>query len=186
VQTKCWRSLAQHSPQILTSPRPRWRSSDGVALFACCHQMCRCLQPPCFNGRTLSPTVPTYCTGPPCWKRHKFWRRQNIGDRLKFTDFRQTTAVEICSQASYSGENKKWSPSLSNISFHTYILRIRSCPTDPLLWPQLLKMRCGWQGGGGPLLVPPSTCLASRWNGLPQAMCPGDNFQVYRIFIRIH
>jgi hypothetical protein len=46
---------------------------------------------PAFKGR-LSPA---YSTGPPCRKRHKFWRQQNIGIRLKFTDFRQTIAAYL-------------------------------------------------------------------------------------------
>ncbi len=66
---------------------------DGVALCACSHQVRHSLRQPCFYGRTLSSTVPAYCTGPPCWKCPKLWRWQNIGVRLKFPDF--------CSQASY-------------------------------------------------------------------------------------
>jgi hypothetical protein len=54
---------------------------DGVTLFVCSRQVWGCLQLPCFYGRTLS--VPAYCTGPPCWKCHKFWRWQNIGLCLK-------------------------------------------------------------------------------------------------------
>ncbi len=49
------------------------RLSDGVALFACSRQVWRCLQPSCFYGQTLSPTVLTYCTSLPCWKHHKFF-----------------------------------------------------------------------------------------------------------------
>ncbi len=66
---------------------------DGAALFACSRQVRHCLQLPCFNGRTLSCIVPAYCTGPPCWKCPNFGAWQNIGARLKFTDFCQTTAV---------------------------------------------------------------------------------------------
>ena len=71
------------------------RLPDGVDPFACSRQVWRCLWPPCFYGQTLSRTVPSYCTGPPCWKHNKFWQRQNIGVRLKFTDFRQTIAVYL-------------------------------------------------------------------------------------------
>ncbi len=39
---------------------------DGVALFACSGQVWRCLQTPCFHGRSLSRTEPAYCTGLPC------------------------------------------------------------------------------------------------------------------------
>jgi hypothetical protein len=39
---------------------------DGAALFACSRQVRHSLQLPCFNGRTLSCTVPAYCTGLPC------------------------------------------------------------------------------------------------------------------------
>jgi hypothetical protein len=52
----------------------------------------------------LSP-VQAYCTSPPCWKRHKFWRQQNIGVHLKFTDFCQTTAVYISARGH---PIKKW------------------------------------------------------------------------------
>jgi hypothetical protein len=45
--------------------------------------------------RTLSRTVPACCTCPPCRKCHKYWRRQNIGARQDFTDFRKTIAVNI-------------------------------------------------------------------------------------------
>jgi hypothetical protein len=50
---------------------------------------------PAFYGQTLSRTVPAYSTGPPCRKRHKFWRQQYIGISLKFTDFRQTIAAYL-------------------------------------------------------------------------------------------
>ena len=75
----CW-LLPDLAEDILRFP-------DGVALFACSRQVWRCLWSPCFYGWSLSRTVPAYCTSPPCWKRHKFWRRQNIGVGLKFTLF---------------------------------------------------------------------------------------------------
>ncbi len=78
---------------------------DGVALFACSGQVWCCLQTPCFHGRSLSRTEPAYCTSLPCWKRHKFWLRQNISVHLKFTDFRQTTAVCI---SAHRHPIKKW------------------------------------------------------------------------------
>jgi hypothetical protein len=34
-------------------------------------------------------------TSLPCRKCYKYWRRQNIGARQDFTDFRQTSAVNI-------------------------------------------------------------------------------------------
>ncbi len=68
---------------------------EGVDPSTCSRQVCRCHWPPCFYGRTLSCTVPAYCTGPPCRKRHKYWSRKNIGARQDFTDFRQTIAVYI-------------------------------------------------------------------------------------------
>jgi hypothetical protein len=40
---------------------------------------------PCFYGRTLSRTVPACRTGPPCRKRHKFWRQQIIGGHRDLT-----------------------------------------------------------------------------------------------------
>ncbi len=51
------------------------RLPDG---FACSRQVWRCLCPHCFYGRTFSHTVPAYCTGPACWKRHKFRCQQNM------------------------------------------------------------------------------------------------------------
>ncbi len=122
------------------------RLPDGVDPFACSHQVWRCLWPPCFYGWTLSCTVTAYCTGPPCRKRHKFWPRRNIGVRLKFTDFRQTIAVYISAHRRpiKSGENKKWSPSLSNISLYTHDLEIRGCPRDPPLRSLAAEMGCGW------------------------------------------
>ncbi len=65
-ESSCW-LLPGPAEDLLCLP-------DGVALFACSRQVWRCLQPPCFNGRNLSHTVPAYCTGPPCSKPHKFWR----------------------------------------------------------------------------------------------------------------
>jgi hypothetical protein len=55
------------------------------------------------NGRPaymggLSPALcRLICTGPPCRKRHKYWRPQNISTRFQqdFTDFGQTIAVNI-------------------------------------------------------------------------------------------
>jgi hypothetical protein len=76
--TSCW--LLPGTPEDLL------RLPDGVALFACSRQVRHRLQTPCFYGRTLSRTVLAYCTSPPCWKCQKFWRRQNIGVRLKFTE----------------------------------------------------------------------------------------------------
>ncbi len=124
------------------------------------------------------------------------------------------SSLYFCSQASYQKvvKTKKWSPSLSNISFYTHNLQIRGCPRDPPLWPlsvemgssfythnlQIrgcprdpplwplsLEMGCGWRGGeGGPLLVPPSTCLASRWNGLPQDNTPLLSYKY--LFLLLH
>ncbi len=68
---------------------------EGVDPSTCSHQVCCCRWPPCFYGRTLSRTVPAYCTGPPCRKRHKYWHQQNIGAHQDFINFRQTTAVTI-------------------------------------------------------------------------------------------
>ncbi len=81
------------------------RLPDGDALFACSRQVWHCVWPPCFYGRTFSLTVPAYCIGLPCWKYHKFWRRQNICVCLKFTDFRQTIAVYI---SAHRRPFKKW------------------------------------------------------------------------------
>ena len=67
----------------------------GVDPSMCSHQVCCCRWPPCFYGRTLSSTVTANCTGLPCRKHHKYWRRQNIGACQDFTNFRQTIAVNI-------------------------------------------------------------------------------------------
>ncbi len=71
------------------------RLLDGVDPCTCSRQVSSCLWPPCFYGWTLSPTVPACCSGPPCRKRHKYWRRQSIGACQDFTDFHQTIAVNI-------------------------------------------------------------------------------------------
>jgi hypothetical protein len=73
---------------------------------------------------------------------------------------------------SKNGKKHKCSLSLSNVSFYTHELQIRGCPRDPPLRPLAVENGV-WVREGGPLLVPPSTCLASRWNGLPQAMRAG-------------
>jgi hypothetical protein len=80
-----------------------------------------------------------------------FGAYQNIGSRLKFTDFCQTTAVSISahSRPSKNGKKHNYSLSLSNISFCTHDLQIRGCPRDPPLWPQTVEMGCGWWGGVG-------------------------------------
>ncbi len=84
--------LARQSLQLLTSPRPHWRSPTSP--WWCCSL---CMQSPSVVlplAALLSwaDSLP-YCTGPPWWKLHKFWRWQNIGACLKFTDFRQTIAI---------------------------------------------------------------------------------------------
>ncbi len=91
--------LARQSPQQLTSPKPHINDLlyllEGVEPSICSRQVCRCHWSPCFYQRTLSRTVPACYTGPPSRKRHKYWRRQNIGARQDFTDFCQTIAVNI-------------------------------------------------------------------------------------------
>jgi hypothetical protein len=89
-------------------------------------------EPHCFYGRTLSRTVPACCTCPLCRKCHKYWGQQNIGARQDFTDFCQTLAVNISAHRHpfKIGENKKWSPSLSNISFYTHDLQNRGHHRD--------------------------------------------------------
>jgi hypothetical protein len=69
-------------------------------------------------------------------------------------------------------EKHKWSVSLSSISFHTHDLQIRGYPREPLLQPQTGPKWYAW-GGGGLSSAPPSTCLVSRYNSLPWAMCAG-------------
>ncbi len=85
---------AQQNPQLLTSLRL-------MVMLLSVHQVRHCLQLPRFHGRT----VPAYCTGLPCWKCQKTWRRQNIAGCLKFTDFRQTIAVHI---SAHRRPIKKW------------------------------------------------------------------------------
>ncbi len=174
ASTKSWRGqnvgadaeespycLARQSPQLLTSPKPRWRSPTSPGW---CRSLC--MQSPSvvlpLAALLLWADSLPYCTDllyrPPCWKRHKFWRRQNTVVRLKFTDFCQTIAVLITAhrRPTKMWWNTKWSPSLSNISFYTHGLEIRGCPRDPPLWPLTVEMGCGWQGGGALLyLLPP-------------------------------
>ncbi len=91
------------------------------------------------------------------------------------------SSLYLGSQASYQITEKKHKCSLllSNVSFSTHDLQIRCCPRDPPLRPLAVEngvwVTGGEKGGrrGGALLVPPSTCLASRWNGLPQAIRAG-------------
>ncbi len=81
------------------------RLLEGVDPSTCSRQVCRCHCPPCFYGRTLSHTVPAYCTGPPCRKRHKYWHQQNIGARQDCTDFHQTIAVN---SSAHRRPTKNW------------------------------------------------------------------------------
>ncbi len=71
----------------------RWCRRRRISFLLGSAESAACLPLPCFSGRTLSRTVPAYCTGPPCWKCPKLWRWQNIGVRLKFPDFCLTIAV---------------------------------------------------------------------------------------------
>ncbi len=115
ASTKCWRRhrripllFGSASPQLLTSPRPSWRSP--MSPWWC---WSLCMQSPSVALLLAAlllwadsrPTVSAYCTGPPCWKPHKFWCQQNIGICLKFTDFRQTIAVYI---SPHRRPIKKW------------------------------------------------------------------------------
>ncbi len=159
---------------------------DGVDAFASSYQLWRCFWPPCFYGWTLSRTVTAYCTGPPCRKRHKFWPRRNIGVRLKFTDFHQTIAVCISAHRRpiKSGENKKWSPSLSTISLYTHILKFEDVLEIHSWGLRLLKWGVG--GRGGRLTVPPvmitiaaggwgrTRKIGERWGG-GGGLCTPDN-----------
>ncbi len=109
------------------------RLPDGVDPFACSRQVWRCHWPPCFYGRTLSGTLRAYRTGPPCRKRHKFWRRQNISVCLKLLIFAKLhqSIYLLAGVLSKSGGNKKWSPSLSNNSLYTHNLENRGLHRDP-------------------------------------------------------
>jgi hypothetical protein len=70
---------------------------------------------------------------------------QNLGVRLKFTDFCQTIAVSISAHRRPIKKLKKhkYALSLSNISFYIHDLQIRGCPGDPPLWPQIVGKGCG-------------------------------------------
>ncbi len=137
------------SPKLLTSPRPRWRSPSSPRW---CWSLC--MQSPSvalplavlFLWAESFPhcTVLACCTGQPCRKRHKFWRRQNIDVRLKFTDFHQTIAVYLSAHRRpiKSGENKKWSPLLTDIRLHTHDLKIRGYHRDSPLRPLVVPL-CG-------------------------------------------
>ncbi len=96
---KCWRMRGSIS--LLFGPAESTAAdlSQTSLMFSYVSQ--KVLIPPhavakcAFYGRTLSCTVPAYCTGPPCWKCHKYWRQQNIGTQQDFTDFCQTVAANI-------------------------------------------------------------------------------------------
>jgi hypothetical protein len=89
----------------------------------------------------------------------KYLQWQNIGARQDFTIFCQTTAVNISTHIILPkiGENKKWSPSLSNISSHTHDLQIEAA-TEIQCWGLwMFKRGVGdreaWGGGSLPHLL---------------------------------
>ncbi len=103
------------------------RIPEGVDPSTCSHQVCRCHWPPCFYGRTLSRTVVP--------ARHaenvtnigidKYWRPPRFH---WFLPNYLLTGVLL-----KIGENKKWSPWLSNISSHTHKFQNRGHHRDPML-----------------------------------------------------
>ena len=121
VATKCWRrkkwcrhrripllfglaeSAAAGFSRAAGPAEDLLRLPDGVALFACSRQVRHCLQPSCFFGWTLSCTVPNV---------QNFGAWQNIGARLKFTDFCQTMAVYISAHRRPIKKRKKHKCSL--------------------------------------------------------------------------
>ncbi len=124
--------------------------------------------------QTLSHTLPAYCTGPPCWKRQKYWRI--LAPKIHWFS-PNYNSLYIWSQASYKKVVKTKSDH-HHCPIPVYILTTSKIEAVLQihrwgLW--LLKWGVGSTGGeGGLLAVPPSTCLASRWGGLPQAMRPGQ------------
>ncbi len=164
ASTKCWRM--PESISLLFRPgrvRSSWLFPDLAEVLLllpvvvdpsmCSRQVCCCCWPPCFFERTLSHTVLAYCTKPPCRKRHKYCRRQNIDARQDFTNFRQTIAVNI---------------SAHNISAYKKMVKARSdhhlCPISVLITSKLRPSQrsnvevseCSkgvWVAGGGGLLM---------------------------------
>jgi hypothetical protein len=81
------------------------------------------------------------CTSPPCRKRHKYWRPQNISTRFQqdFTDFGQTITVNISAhrrpiknKTLVKAKSKKQSQSLSHISFSTHNLHTEAITENHL------------------------------------------------------
>ena len=103
ASTKCWRMRGSISLLFGSAESTAADFSQTSLMISYLSQ--KVLIPPLavakcavVSGRlafTLSCTVLACCTGPPCRKLHKYWRRQNIGARQDFTDFRQTSAVNI-------------------------------------------------------------------------------------------
>ncbi len=145
VSKKCWRRqnilfnkmlahtwkhlltvLAQQSPQQLTFPRPRWCSPTSPCSCWSLHVQSPSVLLPLLWADSLP-----HCTGLLYWpamqKTSQILASTNIGTRQDFTNFRQTIAVNISAhRRPTNGENKKWSPSLSNISSHTHNLQIEA------------------------------------------------------------
>ncbi len=132
---------------------------EGIDPSTCSRQMCCCWWAPCFYGQTLSCTVPAYCTGPPCRKRHKYWCWKNIGACQDFIDFCQTIVV-YNSQPSYQKLVKtKSDHHHCPISVHILITPNWGRHRDPMLRSLNVPMGrdpCGWGGrkerGGNALM----------------------------------
>ncbi len=114
ASTKTWRHpycQARQNLQLLTSPRPAEGLPflpNGVDLCACSCQVRHWLQLPCFYGQTLSRTVLAYCTGLPCWKCPKLWRRQNISVLLDKKKFRTMCEEHCLSSVNHVILSKTW------------------------------------------------------------------------------
>ncbi len=123
---------------------------DGVDSLPCSCQVWRCLWLPCFYGQTLSRTVPACCTGPPCRKRHKFRRRQNIGTlppRFHWC-LPNYCSQYLCSQASYQKLGKtKSDHHHCPISVHILTTSKSEAVIEIYCWG-LWLLKCGVRAGG--------------------------------------
>ncbi len=90
------------------------RIPEGIDPSTCSRQVCRCHWPPCFYGQTLSRTVVPARHAENCHNIgvDKYWRPPRFH---WFSPNYLLTGVPL-----KIGENKKRSPSLSNISLHTH------------------------------------------------------------------
>ncbi len=139
TKSSCWQNfgacveaspycLAWQSPQQLTSPRPRWCSPMYPRRCWSLHMQSPSVPLPLGALLLWADSLTHCCTSPPCRKRHKYWCWQILAPAKISLIFAKLSAHLL-----KIGENKKWSPSLSNISLHTHKFQNRGHHRDPML-----------------------------------------------------